>query len=133
LGRYGWRGAPSAVESSQSYGGTEKGSVLQPPLRARTAVHHLTFSPATALDKASSLAFVSEQVGSPGTRTILALVATELSGVLVAFGLAACYRTWWALLWLAPLVLQLLSAICAVRREPLISLSSSAAAGDPGA
>ncbi|EJT80748.1 hypothetical protein GGTG_00742 [Gaeumannomyces tritici R3-111a-1] len=97
------------------------------PVRSMVAVSHLTLARPTAADLASgNLPFVSEGTGSPNLRVILALVATEFSALLVAVGVAAAFRTAWALLWVAPLMLRLASAFLALRREPLESLAAVA-------
>jgi hypothetical protein len=89
------------------------------PVRARISVSHLTFSRATPDDMASDIPFVREDTRRPGLRVIAAIFVAESTAIVVAAVVAGVWRTPWALLWLAPLALRLLSAVFAVHREPL--------------
>lgn len=53
------------------------------PLRAKVAVYHLIFTPATAEDKASQTAFVRENCGRPGLHVYLSIFIAELSGIII--------------------------------------------------
>ncbi|KAL8358544.1 hypothetical protein RB601_009774 [Gaeumannomyces tritici] len=91
-----------------------------PPLRAQTFVGHLTLSrPSLEDHRSKALPFVGESCGRPGPRVLLAICTAESSAVVAAVAVAACYHTAWAVLWLAPLALRLLSAVFALDREPL--------------
>ena len=109
----------------------EKADVKPEPNRARFAVNHLTISKATPQDKASKIAFVSEGVSTPSYCVILALFSTELTGIFAAIGVSLVFRSPWAVLWVIPLFLRLVSALLAVPRQPLISQGSSTATDDP--
>ncbi|CAG8881882.1 unnamed protein product [Penicillium nalgiovense] len=95
------------------------------PLRAKVAVYHLIFTPATAEDKASQMAFVRENCGRPGSHVYLSIFIAELSGIIIFAVIYAIGRSLWCLIWLAPLLLRLLSAFFALDREPLTPISSS--------
>jgi hypothetical protein len=96
------------------------------PVRARVAVNHLTLTKATPEDLSSSqLPFVSERAGNVCLDSLLAIFLTELSSIGVAVGVAVILRTLWALLFVIPLVMHLLSAILALHREPLADLPDS--------
>ncbi|KAH6661948.1 hypothetical protein F5X68DRAFT_64041 [Plectosphaerella plurivora] len=102
----------------------------KPAVRARISVSHLTFSRPTPGDKASSeIPLVREDTRAPSLRIITALVVAESSAIIVAAVVVAVWRTSWALLWLAPLFLRLVSAVFAVHREPL---SAPGPDPDPG-
>ncbi|KAI8710872.1 hypothetical protein NCS52_01530000 [Fusarium sp. LHS14.1] len=95
-------------------------------IRARVAVNHLTLTKATPEDISSSqLPFVSERVTNICLRSLLAICLTELAGIGVAVGVTVILRTLWAVLFVVPLVMHLISAILAVRREPLSDLPDS--------
>ncbi|KAL6823496.1 hypothetical protein V8C40DRAFT_248214 [Trichoderma camerunense] len=91
-------------------------------IRAKVAVSHLTFAKATKYDINSTMPFVKADIGRPTLRVFLAVFTTELSAVLVATGTAVYYKSFWALWWLAPLLLRLVSALFAIDRKPLVSL-----------
>jgi hypothetical protein len=95
------------------------------PLRAKVAVYHLIFTPATAEDKASQMAFVRENCGRPGSHVYLSIFIAELSGIIIFAVIYAIGRSLWCLIWLVPLLLRLLSAFFALDREPLTPISSS--------
>ena len=126
--------AAQSPGASESPGQMEKGAPASPQvLRARVAVSHLTFSRATPADKASGLPFVWEDTKTPSPRVFLAILTSELTGFAVALGVFCVFRSPWALLWLLPLFVRLISACCTLHREQLISTISSAAAADPSA
>ena len=108
----------------------EKGNIKNEKYRAKVSVAHLTITPARDTDRKPAIPCLSEDTGIPGLRVFMAIVATELTGILTAVGIAWLLQSWWSFLWIVPLVLRLLSAACALNREPLISPSSSAAS-DP--
>ncbi|KAJ5080929.1 hypothetical protein N7456_013639 [Penicillium angulare] len=95
------------------------------PLRAKVAVYHLIFAPATAEDKASQMKFVRENCGRPGLQVYLSIFIAELSGIILFAVIYAIGRSLWCLIWLAPLFLRTLSALFALDREPLTAISSS--------
>ncbi|KAM4057635.1 hypothetical protein HRG_009274 [Hirsutella rhossiliensis] len=108
----------------------EKGRVCHdlasPPVRARTAFSHLTLARPTTKEMSSlDIPFVKEDPGRPGPRVFLAICAAETSAILCAVGVSVAFRSPWCVLWLAPLILRLTSALFALHREPLISTSSS--------
>lgn len=101
-------------------------------VRAKVRVSHLHIAKATEKDKKTlNLPFVREQHGTPGPRILLAICGSELSAIGVAIGVAAYFASPWALIWIVPLALRLVSAVFAVRREPLVQLTSSTSATDP--
>jgi hypothetical protein len=110
-------------------GQAEKGS--PPMLRARVTVSRLSITSASAADKESRLPFVSEATNIPGPGVFLAILTSELSAVLVAVGVLAVWQTPWAMLWVIPLFIRLLSASLAEPRERLIASASSSISDDP--
>lgn len=101
-------------------------------LRARVAVSHLTITPATPADKASGIGFVSEDTKTPSLRVFLGIVTSELTAIISAVGIFAKWHSGWALLWILPLFLRLVSAALAVRREQLLRADeSSQSSNDP--
>ncbi|KUI55250.1 hypothetical protein VP1G_02646 [Cytospora mali] len=122
-------GKPSSLSSIE---GAMKGPHHKTErVRAKVRVSHLNIAKATDKDKKSSLPFVCEQHGTPGLRVILAICGSELSAIIVAIGVVAIYRSPWALIWIVPLILRLISAVFAVQRESLVQLTSSTSATDP--
>lgn len=88
-------------------------------IRAKVTVSYLTLTRATKQDVESKMPFVEADVGRPAFQTFLAIFATESSAILAAIGIAVYYKSLWALWWLAPLLLRLISALFAVDRKPL--------------
>ena len=126
--------AAESSRRSQSPGQIEKGAPASPQvLRARVAVSHLTFSKATDEDKRLGLPFVWEDTKTPSPRVFLAILTSELIGIAVVIGVFCVFRSLWALLWLLPLFVRLVSAVSALHREKLISAISSSTASDPSA
>ncbi|KAM3440477.1 hypothetical protein MY4824_002191 [Beauveria thailandica] len=115
--------------TGDSRGHVEKGTTVldQPHLRANVTVSRVTLSKATPEDKASRLPFVYENNSRPSPRVFLAICVSETTAIAVAIGVFAVYQSFWTVLWLAPLFLRLTSALFALDREPLLSLSSSSA------
>lgn len=100
-------------------------------VRARFRVNHLTITKATGSDKQNVRTFIHESPKSTEFRTVMAIFASELTAVTMAVTVAIWFRTPWALIWIIPLILRLISALLAVERERLIPLTSSTAATDP--
>ncbi|GFP57780.1 hypothetical protein TASIC1_0009011700 [Trichoderma asperellum] len=88
-------------------------------IRAKVAVSHLALTRVTKQDVESKMPFVEADVGKPAFQIFLAIFATESSAILAAVGIAVYYRSLWALWWLAPLLLRLVSGLLAVDRKPL--------------
>ncbi|PYH88583.1 hypothetical protein BO71DRAFT_435621 [Aspergillus ellipticus CBS 707.79] len=63
---------------------------------------------------------VEGDIGTVTLRTVVGIVMTEITGVGVAVAVAVVWRTGWMVLWLVPLVLKLISAMCSVPREGLV-------------
>ncbi|KAJ5933744.1 hypothetical protein N7454_006073 [Penicillium verhagenii] len=118
------------TSSSATSDAIEKG-ILPPvdnsrvPLRAKVAVYHLIFTPATAEDRASQMLFVRENCGRPGSHVYISILIAELSGIILFAVIYAIGRSLWCLIWLAPLLLRLLSAFFALDREPLAPIAPS--------
>lgn len=91
----------------------------QETVRAKFRVSHLTIATATEEDKRSALPLVIEGHKTPSLRIVLAILTSELSALAAAVGVAAAFRSPWALIWILPLILRLLSAAFALEREPL--------------
>lgn len=100
-------------------------------VRARFRVNHLTITKATLEDKHLVRTFIHEPTQSIKIRTVMSIVASELTAVTIGLAVAIWYRTPWALLWIIPVTLRLLCASLAVEREPLTDLTSSTGASDP--
>lgn len=117
------RGSPEAR--------AEKGQqAKKAAVRARISVNHLAFSRASPDDKASNMPFVREDTKAPSLRIIAAIFVAESSAIIVAAVVAGVWRDSWALLWLAPLLLRLISAAFAVHREPLSATEPPASGAD---
>ncbi|PFH59342.1 hypothetical protein XA68_12494 [Ophiocordyceps unilateralis] len=98
----------------------EGGQQEKPKIRAEVAVHHLRVSLATPEDKSSSLPLVAEDSTTLKLPTLLAIVTSELTSLLTAIYVLAYFGSSWAFLWMAPLVIRLISAAFALYRDPLI-------------
>jgi len=122
-----WTGALShmpvpVIEASvpqASNSTTEKCMSTAPPCRAKVAVSHLTLTHANLTERRSNMPLVSEAVGTPSVRIILALFTTEATAIILAIVLALTLRTFWSIFFVAPLFLRLLSALLSLHREPL--------------
>ncbi|KAK8080293.1 hypothetical protein PG997_008111 [Apiospora hydei] len=101
------------------------------PLRAKVAVYRLNISRETSADKSRSLPFVSEGTRTPSFRVFLGISFSELTSILCAIGITAVYQSAWALLWLAPLLIRLFSAVFAIHRERLVSAVSASSISEP--
>lgn len=113
-------------------GDIEKASPSNPQvMRARVAVSHVKISSASKDDQHSNLPFVWEDTKNPCGRIFLAIVTTEITGIILALCVFGIYRSAWALLWLLPVVVRLISACFAIHREQLLSAISSTATDDP--
>ncbi|PON27076.1 hypothetical protein TGAM01_v204025 [Trichoderma gamsii] len=88
-------------------------------VRAKVAVSHLTLTRATKQDTESKIPFVDADVGRPAFQVFLAIFITESSAILTAVGVAVYFKSLWALWWLTPLLLRLVSAVFSVDRKPL--------------
>lgn len=93
------------------------------PVRARTAVSQLQLSHA-GLDRPSGCT-IGHDTGPVTLRCIIAIFLSEITGIAMGTLFAALWRSWFALLWLLPLLLKLLSAYFTIPREGLISKVSS--------
>lgn len=92
-------------------------------VRAKVAVSHLTLTRAAKQDVESKIPFVEADVERPAFQVFLAIFVTESSAILAAVGIAVYFKSLWALWWLAPLLLRLVSALFAVDRKPLEPLN----------
>ena len=97
----------------------QKEASRQTSVRAQVSCYHLTFSQATEEDKASHLPFVHESVDIVRPQVYLSLFAAESLAIIIAVVLIATWRTPWAILWVAPFLLRLISTFFAIHREPL--------------
>lgn len=89
-------------------------------VRARVVVCHLTMTvePITKISRSSGMA-VERESDVLSTAIIFGVLTTELTGILLATLVTVVWRSWFAVLWLLPLVLKLLSLSAAVKRQPL--------------
>ncbi|KAG9386995.1 hypothetical protein A1F94_003745 [Pyrenophora tritici-repentis] len=96
----------------------QKGLETGRPVRARTTLNTLvldyTTSPLPKKDNA-----VSQETKGLSLKIFFALLVSEFSGVLAGVTVAVVWRSWFAWLWFAPLLLKWTSAIFAVAREDL--------------
>jgi hypothetical protein len=103
---------PIPVQKRQN--GLENGR----PVRARTTLNTLvldyTIAPPPKKDQV-----VSQETGELSLKIFLALLVSELSGVLAGVIVAVVWKSWFAWLWFAPLLLKFASAIFAISREDL--------------
>lgn len=104
--------APQLPEKLQQ----EDGVPLIRKVRQKTTVSHLILSraPSEAIGHE-----ISHETGSVGIRTYMALILTEVTGITTAIAVMVIWRSWFMLLWVAPLALKLLSAAFAMQREAL--------------
>jgi hypothetical protein len=85
--------------------------------RAIHRVSHLRLS--VPVQKPPLSQVINDGVEGASVQTYLALVITEVSGIAVACCVMAVWKSWFMLLWLAPLMLKLVSASLAADRHPL--------------
>lgn len=122
----------NGASRSQSPERVEDGTSKEKPLlRARVAVSDLRISSATKQDKESTLPFVSEDAHTPSLRVLLAICTSEFSAIILALIAAGVFESTWAILWVIPLFIRLLSAYFALEREPLVSAESASSTDDP--
>lgn len=96
------------------------------PLRARTTLTTIALDYATSIPSDNSRK-ISQETGGLSFKIILALLVSELSGVLAGVTVAVLWRSWFAWLWFAPLILKWISAVAAVSREGLAPKTMSSA------
>jgi len=94
----------------------EDGVPLIKKVRQKTTVSHLILSRASSKRNGKE---VSRDTGSVGFRTYTALILTETTGIATAIAVMVIWRSWFMLLWVAPLALKLLSAAFTMQREDL--------------
>ncbi|KAK7724807.1 hypothetical protein SLS63_008501 [Diaporthe eres] len=88
--------------------------------RAYFRVSHLTLAAAAQADRTtSSNIFVGETPGNMSRNIVLAILTGELSAIATATAVAVRCRSLWALMWLLPLTLRLISAALALQRTQL--------------
>lgn len=100
-------------------------SGMQPPklVRARSVVNFLELSYLDGnLDPEKA---VKHDTGSTSYRTLLAIVWSEITGLVVGGSVVGYWRSYFSLLWFLPLALKLLSAIFTIQREPLLPKPSA--------
>ena len=102
---------PIPIERRQN--GLENGR----PVRARTALNKLVLDYTTSPPHKGRT--VSKDTAGVSSRVFVALLVSELSGVLAGVTVAIVWRSWFAWLWFSPLVLKWISAIFAISREDL--------------
>lgn len=93
------------------------------PVRARTAVSHLKLSDA-GLDRPSGC-IINHDTGPVTFRCMIAIFLSEMTGIAMGTLFAALWGSWFAVLWLLPLLLKLLSACFTIPREGLVEKVSS--------
>lgn len=94
--------------------------------RARVCVNHIVITPATTTDKNSNqIPFVSEDSGIPSLRVFLGIVASELSGIVVASVIVGWYMSPWAVLFVLPLAIRLFAAVLSLHRQKLVPVDPS--------
>lgn len=98
---------------------TEKEISVTASCRAQVAMSHLTLTHATPTERQAKIPLVREAVTTQSIRITLALFTTERTAICLALGLTLAFKTLWSLLFLAPLLLKLLSALFSIDREPL--------------
>lgn len=87
-------------------------------MRARTAVNLLTICYSEVNDvKPDKL--IDNDPGPITIRCLVAIVTTEITGILVGALVLGLWRSWFCILWWLPLVLKVNSALWAVPRESL--------------
>lgn len=94
----------------------EEGIPLIKKVRQRTTVNHLKLSVAKGKPNG---AVVSHDVGPLQPRVWVAIVVTEITGIMIALISGIIWRSPSSLIWILPLWLKLISAAFALRREDL--------------
>jgi hypothetical protein len=85
--------------------------------RAIYRVSYMRFSVPANKPRRSQV--INCDVESTSGQTYLALVVTEITGIVVAISVTAIWKSWLMVIWLVPLTLKLASAFLAVDRHPL--------------
>jgi hypothetical protein len=93
--------------------------VTTPKVRQQICVGHLKLSRMPPQEKITRTITIHDDASPPRVWTYLALIATELSAIIVAILVGVLWKSAFAALWLIPLVLKLLSTAISVRRETL--------------
>ena len=122
-----WAGVVSLLSSSRAFAWSqnpedpEKASKTgRASVRARVAVHRITLSVNKVTKPKNDVVIkVDKEEDSCSIQSILGIFTTELTAIVVALIVVLVWQSWLALLWLCPLILKLLSATMAVKREPL--------------
>lgn len=109
---------------------TEKGSIVMPKIvRGRVAVHQLTLHVEPCDGRAerasNACAPTDAETGFPKIEAFYGILVTELSAIVLSVIIGTVWHSWFALLWLCPVALKLLSAACALSRDPLHLKSDS--------
>jgi len=112
---------PIPIEKRQN--GIETGR----PVRARTTLNKLVL--AYTNDPPSKIAgrAVSQDTAGLSLKVFIAIFVSELSGVLAGVTVVVVWKSWFAWLWIAPLLLKWISAVSAVSREDLAAEPASSA------
>jgi hypothetical protein len=105
---------------------TEKATMPKTRIRAKVSLSHLTLSRTEKGRNADpKVAIVPDDTEPPTMPVYTALFVTEFTGILMAVFVAWAQSSWFAVLWLCPLLLKILSAMLTVPREPLIIFPDS--------
>jgi hypothetical protein len=89
------------------------------PVRARTTLNKLVLGYATDLPAKAANETVSKDTAGLSLRVFVAILISEVTGVLMGVSVAVIWRSWLSWLWFAPLLLKWISALFAVGREDL--------------
>jgi hypothetical protein len=110
----------------------EEGKAKQRTQRTEISVCHLTLTTATAKERnTKSIPYVMDAVDRCPLNVFIAITTAEASVLLTSVGVVAFLQSWWAIMWLVPLILRILSAVFALRREGLSEDSPTGSSSTP--
>ncbi|KAL2837292.1 hypothetical protein BJY01DRAFT_221130 [Aspergillus pseudoustus] len=105
--------------------------------RQWTPVSHLSITvakPDDDDDDARRPVVIEGDIDAVTLRTFLAIITSEITGLAVSIVVATVWKSAWMVLWLAPLILKLIAACCAIPRHRFTpeTLPSPPSSGEDG-
>lgn len=104
--------------TNQPDGNGELGTKPPKLVRARTVVNILELSYTDG--KVEPSRTVKNDVGSASIRTLLAIIWSEITGIVMGVFVLAFWNSYFAVIWFLPVALRLLSALTTIKRENLL-------------
>lgn len=105
--------------TNQPDGNGELGTKPPKLVRARTVVNILELSYTDC--KVDPSRTVKNDIGSVSFRTLLAIIWSEITGIVVGVFVLAFWNSYFAVIWFLPVALRLLSAFTTIKRENLLT------------